>query len=164
MSQSDLRQIAINYLNSVRKLPRKDSHPFTEDVMKLITRYAQGFPRQLNTICEKVLRQAASDEYEIIDETAFSSIWETLQQEFTYSLSPQFRHLLYVAYQVGGISEDISDQDLEKIDVMTFVELLPKLKSMEEQGLLIRQEDESGFRFLPSKFFQPKLPPEDQSE
>ncbi len=164
MSQSDLRQITINYLNSVRKNPQNDFHPFTEEVMELITSYAQGFPRQLNTICEKVLRKAASKGCEIIDETAFSSIWETLQQEFTYDVSPQFRHLLYVAYQVGGISEDISDEDLEKLDVITFVELLPKLKSMEEQGQLIRKEDESGFRFLPSNLFQPKLLTEEQSE
>lgn len=131
---------------------------------KLITGYAQGVPRQLNTICEKVLRKAASAGYEIIDETAFNSIWQTLQEEFIYSLSPQLRHLLYVAHQAGGISEDISDQDLDKLDAVTFVALLPQLKSMEEQGLLIRQEDESGFRFLPSQLFQPKLLPESKSE
>jgi hypothetical protein len=44
------------------------------------------------------------------------------------------------------------------------VALLPLLKSMEEQGLLIRQEDESGFRFLPSTLYQPELPPESKSE
>ncbi|MBW4633772.1 MAG: hypothetical protein KME30_18295 [Iphinoe sp. HA4291-MV1] len=164
MSQDALRQIAINYLNSARKSQRSDPHPFKEEVIKLITGYAQGVPRQFNTICEKVLRKAASAGYEIIDETAFGSIWQTLQQEFTYSLSPQLRHLLYVAYQAGGISEDISDQDLDKLDAVTFVALLPQLKSMEEQGLLIRQEDESGFRFFPSQLFQPELRPESKSE
>lgn len=164
MSQDALRHITINYLNSARTSPRNDPHPFTEDVINLITNYAQGVPRQLNTICEKVLRKAASEGYEIIDETAFSSIWQTLQQEFTYSLSPQFRHLLYVAHQVGGISENISDQTLDKLDAVTFVSLLPQLKSMEEQGLLIRQEDQKGFRFLPSQLFQPKLLPESEDE
>ncbi|WP_013320660.1 ATP-binding protein [Gloeothece verrucosa] len=164
MSQDALRQIAINYLNSARKEPRNDPHPFTEEVMQLITNYAQGVPRQLNTICEKVLRNAASEGCEIIDQTAFSSIWQTLQQEFTYSLSPMFRHLLYVAYQAGGISEDISDRDLDKLDVVTFVALYPQLKSMEEQGLLIRQEDEKGFRFTPSQLFEPKFLPESKSE
>jgi hypothetical protein len=28
---------------------------------------------------------------------------------------------------------------------------------MEEQGLLIRQEDQGGFHFVPSQLFQPKL-------
>ncbi|NEP60070.1 MAG: AAA+ family ATPase [Symploca sp. SIO2G7] len=164
MSQDALRQITINYLNSARKTPRNDTHPFQEEVIQLITRYAQGVPRQLNTICEKVLRIAASAGYEVIDESAFSSIWQTLQQEFTHSLSPQLRHLLYVAYQAGGISEDISDQDLDKLDAVTFVSLLPQLKSMEEQGLLIRQEDERGFLFLPSQLFEPKLLPESKPD
>jgi Cdc6-like AAA superfamily ATPase len=164
MSQNDLRQIAINYLNCARESPRNDPYPFTEEVINLITDRAQGVPRQLNTICEKVLRQAASAEYEIIDATAFNSIWETLQQEFTYSLTPQLRHLLYMAYQAGGISEDITDRDLDKLDALTYVALIPQLKLAEEEGALIRQEDESGFRFLPSPLFQPKLLPESQSE
>ena len=66
--------IAINYLNSARKEQRNDPHPFTEAVIHLITGYAQGVPRQLNTICEKVLRQAASDGYEIVDETCYSRL------------------------------------------------------------------------------------------
>lgn len=164
MSQDDLRHIAINYLNSARNKQRNDPHPFTEEVINLITGYAQGVPRQLNTICEKVLRQAASEGYEIIDKTAFNSIWQILQKDFTYALSAQFRHLLYVAHQAGGISENISDKTLDKLDAVTFVALLPQLKSMEEQGLLIRQEDQSGFRFVPSQLFQPKLLPESQSE
>ncbi|MEB3312221.1 MAG: P-loop NTPase fold protein [Snowella sp.] len=160
MSPDDLRHIAINYLNSARNEQRNDPYPFTEEVINLITGYAQGVPRQLNTICEKVLRQAASEECEIIDENTFNLIWQSLQKEFIYSLSPQFRHLLYVAHQAGGISENVSDQTLDKLDAVTFVELLPKLKSMEEQGLLIRQEDQSGFRFVPSELFEPKLLPE----
>ncbi|MEB3190501.1 MAG: ATP-binding protein [Snowella sp.] len=160
MSPDDLRHIAINYLNSARNQQRTDPYPFTETVINLITSYAQGVPRQLNTICEKVLRQAASEGYEIVDETAFNSVWQILQKDFTYALSPQFRHLLYVAHQAGGISENISDQTLDKLDAVTFVALLPQLKSMEEQGLLIRQEDQSGFRFVPSQLFEPKLLPE----
>ncbi len=164
MSPDDLRHIAINYLNSARNEQRSDPYPFAEEVINLITAYAQGVPRQLNTICEKVLRQAASAGYEIIDENAFNLIWQNLQKDFTDALSPQLRHLLYVAHQAGGISENISDQTLDKLDAVTFVALLPQLKSMEEQGLLIRQEDQSGFRFVPSQLFQPKLLPESQSE
>ncbi len=164
MSQDDLKQIMINYLNSVRDEQRNDTYPFTEEVTNLITGYAQGVPRQLNVICEKVLRKAASQDYEMIDETAFNEIWYSLQKEFTYRLSPQFRHLLYVADEAGGISENISDATLDKLDALTFVELLPQFKTMEEQGLLIRQEDEKGFRFLPSPLFQQKLIAESEFE
>jgi hypothetical protein len=154
MSPEDLRHIAINYLNSVRTSPRDDCYPFTEEVMKLITTYAQGLPRQLNTICEKVLRQAASKGYEEIDMSTFTDVWQIVQQDYTRFLTPQLRHLLYVAHQAGGISEDIKDEDLAKLDALTFVSLLPMLKSMEELGVLIRREDEGGIRFLPSKLFQ----------
>lgn len=123
--------------------------------MSLITDYAQGFPRQLNTICEKVLRQAASKGYDEISIGAFMEVWQIVQKSYTLELSPQFRHLLYVAHQTGGISEDIKDEDLAKLDALTYVSLLPKLKSMEELGVLIRREDEGGIRFLPSKLFQP---------
>ncbi|MEE3715579.1 ATP-binding protein [Tumidithrix elongata RA019] len=155
MTQEDLRHIVINYLNSVRTSSRDDCYPFTEEVMSLITTYAQGFPRQLNTICEKVLRQAASKGYDEIDIEAFTDVWQLVQQDYTRSISPQLRHLLYIAYQAGGISEDIKDEDLAKLDALTYVSLLPKLKSMEELGVLIRREDEGGIRFLPSKLYQP---------
>lgn len=155
MTPDDLRHIAINYLNSARKSFRDDCYPFTDEVMSLITDYAQGFPRQLNTICEKVLRQAASKGYDEINLEAFTDVWQLVQQDYTRSISPQLRHLLYVAHQAGGISEDIEDEDLAKLDALTYVSLLPKLKSMEELGVLIRREDEGGIRFLPSKLFQP---------
>ena len=155
MAPDDLRHIAINYLNSARKSFRDDCYPFTDEVMSLITDYAQGFPRQLNTICEKVLRQAASKVYDEINLEAFTDVWQLVQQDYTRSISPQLRHLLYVAHQAGGISEDIEDEDLAKLDALTYVSLLPKLKSMEELGVLIRREDEGGIRFIPSKLFQP---------
>ncbi len=164
MSQDDLKQIMINYLNSAKNEQQNDTHPFTETVTNLITEYAQGIPRQLNVICEKVLRKAASQNYETIDETAFNTIWSSLQKEFTHQLSPQFRHFLYVAHEAGGLSEDISDAILDKLDALTYVELLPQFKTMEEQGLLIRQEDERGFRFLPSPLFQHQLVAEAEEE
>ena len=164
MSQDDLKHIVINYLNSVRYEQRNDTYPFTDEVIDLITKYAQGIPRQLNLICEKVLRKAASNDEKIIDKKAFNFIWQTMQQEFTHQLSPQLRHLLYVAYEAGGISENISDRTLDKLNALTFVEVLPQLKTMEEQGLVIRQEDEKGFRFSPSPLFEPKLIAEAESE
>ncbi|OYQ62367.1 AAA+ family ATPase [Pseudanabaena sp. SR411] len=155
MHPDDLRHIVINYLNSARLSHRDDCYPFTEEAIALITDYAQGFPRQLNTICEKVLRQAASKGYDEINLEAFTDIWQIVQQDYTHSLTPQLLNLLYIAHQAGGISEDIKDEDLAKLDAPTFVSLLPTLKSMEDRGVLIRREDEGGMRFLPSKLFQP---------
>lgn len=162
MQPAELRQIAINYLNLARNTPRQDTYPFTDEVMERITQYAQGTPRQLNIICEKVLRQAAQMNPEVIDLPAFEAIWQTVRQQVTYNLTPHLRRLLYVAYEAKGISEDITDQYLDRIGVLTFVQLLPMLKALEEQELLIRQETESGYRFVPSQLFLPE--PEQRQE
>lgn len=155
MSQEALYQVAINYLNLARESTSNQPYPFTETVLNLITEYAQGIPRQLNAICEKVLREAAMAGCEQVDEATFTPIWNSIQNDVTYSLTPQLRQLLYIAYQAGGISEDIDDRYLEQLGVYTFVELLPMLKTLESSDTLIRQEDESGYRYLPSKLFLP---------
>lgn len=155
MSQEALYQVAINYLNLARETPSDQPYPFTETVLNLITQYAQGIPRQLNAICEKVLREGAMAGCEQLDEATFTPIWKRIQNDVTYSLTPQLRQLLYIAYQAGGISEDIEDRYLEQLGVYTFVELLPMLKTLESSDTLIRQEDESGYRFLPSKLYLP---------
>ena len=159
MKKEDLRQIVINYLNTVRNNPRNDCYPFNDEVMDLITDYAQGTPRQLNTICEKVLRKAAQGEKEEINLPVFDEIWKSVRKDVTYGLTPHLRRLLYVVYEAGGIDEDIADEYLERLEALTFIELLPMLKNLEEQEFLIRTENEDGFRFLPSKLF---LPPSDR--
>jgi KAP family P-loop domain len=157
MSPEDLRHIAINYLNSARSTPRNDCYPFSDEVISLITHYAQGLPRELNTICEKVLRLAASKGYEAIDMAAFTDVWQAIQQDSSLSptLTPQLRHLLYIAHQTGNISEDIKDEDLAKLNALTYIALLPMLKQAEDLGVLIRREDEGGIKFSPSKLFPP---------
>lgn len=162
MSQEDLYRIAVNYLNLVRKTPTDDPYPFTEEVLKRIAEYALGIPRQLQVICEKVLRQAAMEGCDRIDETAFASVWDTIRQEVTYSLDPHLLRLIYIAYEAGGISEDIDDSYLEQLGVLTFVQLLPMLKTLEGGDALVRQEDESGFRYVPSKLFLPPSKPDEQ--
>lgn len=159
MSPEALRQITINYLNTARQNLQDTTYSFIDEVMNLITDYAQGNPRQLNSICEKVLRQAALEEREIIDLLVFSSVWNQIQTQVTYSVSPHLRRLLYVAYQAGGISEDIADEYLDQLGVSPFLELIPLLQTLEQQELLVRQEKDSGLRFVPSKLFQPQLPP-----
>lgn len=156
MLPEELCRIAINYLNTARKVPQDNAYPFTEEVIDQIAKYAQGTPRQLNVICEKLLRQAAMEGRERIDEAVFSDLWRTIQQQVTYALTPHLRRLLYIAYEAGGISEDIADQYLEQLGVLTFVQLLPMLKPLEEQELLVRKEDKTGYRFLPSKLFLPE--------
>lgn len=155
MSQEALYRVALNYLNLARETPSDDPYPFTEKVLNLITEYAQGIPRQLNAICEKVIRQAAIEGCERLDEGTFTPIWKTIQKDVTYSLTPHLRQLIYVAYEAGGIGEDIEDRYLNQLGVYTFVELLPMLKTLEASDAFIREEDETGYRFRPSQLYLP---------
>jgi Cdc6-like AAA superfamily ATPase len=161
MSNADLRQIVINYLNTVRQSPIDSIDPFMPDVLDQIIEYAQGSPRQLNFICEQVLRQAAMQGHTSIDDIAWQIIWPEIQENLRQNLSPHIRRLLYIAYEQGGLNEDISQVALEKIGSLTFTAILPELKQLENMDLMMRIEDAKGFRFVPSKLYQP---PASQSE
>jgi Cdc6-like AAA superfamily ATPase len=162
ISNDDLKQITINYLNIVRKQALITTDPFTDEVIDLIAEYSQGIPRQMNIICEQVMRQAALEGREKIDRIAFNSAWTKIQEQMTFNLTPYLRKLLYIAYQIGGISEDIDYGNLEKLGVSTFVELIPLLNSAEKAELITRVDTDSGFLYLPSKLFNPLLPPSPQ--
>lgn len=157
MTVDELRQIAINYLNIGRAEPMNTTAPFSEEVINLIAEYAQGSPRQLNYICYKIMTLAIQDNQVDIGGDEFKDLWSRVQAEAMLSLTPHLRWLLYIAYQTGGISEDITNDQLDQAGVLTFVELLPILRTLEEQEFLLRKEDSSGFRYVPSKLF---LPPE----
>lgn len=160
MSTEELKQIALNYLNSERLTPSTNILPFTEEVLAQIVEYAQGTPRQLNYICERVLRQAGMKGYEVIDGDAWIVLHQGLQENLLKDLSPHLRRLLYVAYQEQGLSEDISNKTLDRLNVLTFTEILPQLIKLESMDLIIRSEDEQGFRFVPSKLY---LPPDESN-
>jgi hypothetical protein len=155
LSSQDLRQITINYLNTVRAEPQDNPAPFSEAVMARLADYAQGNPRQLNLIGDKVLRQGAIDPCPQLDLDHFEILWPKVQATVTQTMTPQIRKLLYVAYRAKGISEDITNDQLDQLDAVTFSELIPKLRALEQQGLLLRQEDAQGFRYLTSKLFLP---------
>jgi Cdc6-like AAA superfamily ATPase len=157
MSNDDLRQIVINYLNTVRKEPLDSIAPFTPEVLDRIIEYAQGTPRQLNSICKKVLHQAARQKCASIDMVAWQNIWPVIQEDFIQKLSPHLQRLLYIAYKQKGISEDISNESLDEIGALTFTELLPELRELESMDLIMRIEDARGFRFIPSKLYLPPV-------
>jgi len=146
MSGDELYHIAVNYLNTARERPSGEAAPFTPEVVSQIAEYAYRIPRQFNLICEKVMRRGAMSGVERIDEQTFPALWRTVQDEFALELTPDVRRLLYIARRSGGLSAKVDDATLEQLDVETYVELLPLLRSL-EGDLLIPQEDG---RLLPS--------------
>ncbi len=158
MSNDDLRQIAINHLNSARNDPSPGCHPFTDAVLDRIVEYAQGIPRQLNIICDKLLSAAIQQEYFTIDEPALQALWPNIQEQIVQQLTPQLRHLLYNIYQLGGIDEDLSNNDLDQLGAITFNELLPSLNDLQSLDLLVPKTSNQKTRLLPSKIV-PSPPP-----
>jgi Cdc6-like AAA superfamily ATPase len=155
MSNADLRQIVINYLNTVRQQPSDSIAPFTEEVLDLIVEAAQGTPRQLNNICAKVLRQAAMQRNLSINLTVWQTIWPIIQASVMLEISPRLQRLLYVAYEQKGLSEDISNVTLDRLEARTFTSIIPEIQQLEIMDLMMRIEDEQGVRFVPSNLYLP---------
>lgn len=164
MLPDDLRQMTVKYLNTVRRSPRDDTYPFSDEAMARLAEYAQGNPRQLNAIAEKILRLAASQQCDAIDLETFESLLPQIQEDVTQKLTPQMRKLLYIAYQADGIGENITNEQLDRLGALTFSELIPMLRTLEQQELLLRDEDESGLRYRPSKLFLPPSPEDSPPE
>lgn len=154
ISPEGLRQIAINYLNTEREEPNNTPYPFSEEVIAAIAHCANGIPRQLNVICEKLLREAAREGREAIDTATFKALWPKIKDRATYALDPYARRLVEAARELGGIGENIDFESLRKLDVLTLVDLLPMLTRLEGEGVLFRQEDETGSRYLPSRLYE----------
>jgi Cdc6-like AAA superfamily ATPase len=161
MSNADLRQIVINYLNSVRQQPSDSIKPFTDEVLDRIIEAAQGSPRQLNLICMKVLRQAATKKHLSIDLAAWQPIWQEIQTNIFQDLSPRQQRLLYIAYEQQGISEDITNATLDRLNSLTYTAILPEIQQLESMDLIVRVEDERGIRYIPSKLYLPPSAPTD---
>jgi Cdc6-like AAA superfamily ATPase len=159
MSNADLRQIVINYLNSVRQKPSDRISPFTDEVLDRIIEAAQGSPRQLNLICMKVLRQAATKRHISIDLPVWQTIWQDIQTNIFTDLSPRQQRLLYIAYEQQGISEDITNSTLDRLNALTYTAILPEIQQLESMDLIMRVEDERGVRYLPSRLYLPPSEP-----
>jgi len=156
MSTDDLQHVAVNYLNTVRQRPSGQFTPFTSKVLAQIAEYAYHIPRQFNLICERVMRRGAMEGVACIDEQSFPDLWRQVQDSFALELTPDIRHLLYVAQRKGGLSADAAYETLEELGVETFVELLPILKQV-EGDLMIRQEDG---KWVPSRLLPDNLSPD----
>jgi Cdc6-like AAA superfamily ATPase len=159
MSNPDLRQIVINYLNSVRQNPSNSIAPFTDEVLDRIIEAAQGTPRQLNNICEKVLRQAAMKKHISIDLPIWETIWSEIQTNIMRGLSPRQQQLLYIAAEQKGLSEDISNATLDRLNEFMYTAILPEIQQLESMDLIMRLEDERGIRYIPSKLYLPPSAP-----
>jgi hypothetical protein len=144
MSDVELRKIALNYLNSGRITASTKVLPFTEKALAQIVDSAQGIPRQLTFICEKMLRKAAMKGYEQID-VLDKDVIESLRQDL----------LLYALDPKQEISEDISNGKINQLNVVNYPRILSELIKLDNMNFIARSKKESVFSLVPSKFDLP---------
>jgi hypothetical protein len=90
-----------------------------------------------------------------IDLTVWQTIWPRIQTSVMQEISPRLQRLLYVAYEQQGLSEDISNATLDRLEARTFTSIIPEIQQLESMDLMMRVEDERGVRFVPSNLYLP---------
>lgn len=149
LSFEELRLITVRTLNLVRITPDDHSvHPFTEEVIQIITSKSYGIPRQYILICGKVLKIAVESGAENLDDSVFRESFEKLQDHIAQQeVLPDIRRILYLGLQKGGfsISKDADlDEVFDIIGITTFNQFIDFADNLVQQDLLQRISDERG--------------------
>lgn len=80
-SEDQLRQIAIRTLNMVRATPQDSVYPFTEEVIRVISKRTVGIPRHFALLCASILSLAIKNSADQIDLNSFNYLLEKLKDE-----------------------------------------------------------------------------------
>ncbi len=142
-----LKVMARSYMNVARTNNKTDFFPFDEEVIELIATKSLGIARQFMVVAERILFIAIRHEINKIDVASFEKCFSEVQNEVSLKLSPHMRHILYLAKQPSGLSEDISDSKLDELNVKTYIELLPELNELVQKDLLVKLDDGRSTRF-----------------
>lgn len=158
-------QMLVNYLNSVRpencQYSVTDANavkPFTPKTANLLCERSSGVPRWLNRFGSYILQKASELNAEKITE-------EILQQGFIYTdqqvrgqlgLTPTDFMLLDLMLERGSLSdENITLEDLQKLKVQEFSELLPRIDQLTELDLIRRLPNEQAQEFAQTPLLLP---------
>lgn len=157
LSEPELNQIVINYLNTARHEEKQDPYPFTEEALSIIKKKSNGSPGLLNLICYRVLDAAAMRGFEEIDKASLVQCLEEIKEDMYYEISLEMRYLLEVVRETGEFSEDTSLGNLRRLGVTTFTDAIPKLEKLVQADLLIKLEDKGGIRYIISPLLEKPL-------
>ncbi|MBE8968033.1 ATP-binding protein [Nostocales cyanobacterium LEGE 12452] len=168
MDQSTMYTMLVNYLNSARpqksKRDRDDRYavyPFTPETARMLCEKSGGVPRWLNRLGSYVLLKAAELKADVITP-------EILQQGFSYAnqqvrgqlgLTSEDFILLDLVLEKGILSdENVSYEDLQRLKVQEFSEILPIIDKLMQRDLIRRLPSDRATEFAPTPFL---LPPEE---
>ncbi|MBR8827585.1 MAG: ATP-binding protein [Gomphosphaeria aponina SAG 52.96 = DSM 107014] len=165
LEQDIMYKMLVNYLNSVRSEDCQYSvedpkavEPFTPETAKMLCDRSSGVPRWLNRLGSYVLQKASALKAETITP-------EVLQEGFIYTdqqvkgqlgLKATDLMVLDLILEKDILSdENISLEELQKLKVQEFSELLPILDKLTELDLIRRLPNEQAMEFTPTPLLLP---------
>ncbi len=152
-------RMLVNYLNSARPERDRRDHddpqavkPFTPRTAGELCQRSEGVPRYLNRLANYVLTWSALQRAERITS-------DILRQGFEYAdsqlrsqhLTPEDYYVLELVLERGAISDEtVSLDDLKRLQMREFNEVLPILEKLVQLDLLHRLPTEGEIEFGPS--------------
>jgi len=161
-------RMLVNYLNSARpKRARRDPDdplavaPFTSETAHALCQRSEGVPRYLNRLGSYVLTQAALQRAErITPEVLHQGLAYADSQLRSQHLTPEDYYVLELVLGKGSVSDEtITLDDLERLKVREFNEVMPILEKLVQLDLLRRLPAEGAAEFGPSPLLVNEEPP-----
>jgi tetratricopeptide (TPR) repeat protein len=160
LEHSVMYQMLVNYLNSVRSedcqysvTDNKAVKPFTPKTANLLCERSSGVPRWLNRLGSYVLQKASELNAETITPEILEEglIYANQQVRGQLGLTPADFMLIDLILEKGSLSdENITLEDLEKLNVQAFSELIPIFNKLEQLDLTRRLPNEQIIEFAPT--------------
>lgn len=160
LDQSTTYRMLINYLNSARpKDTRRDpddpraAHPFTPEAARILCERSNGVPRYLNRLGTYVLLKAADLHADLINAEVLQQGLENADRQLRgqKGLTSEDYYVLDLVLEKGVLSDATATlEDLERLKVKEFNEVMPILEKLVQLDLLRRLPTERAAEFGPS--------------
>lgn len=160
-----MQTMLANYLNSVRSASAQRNRddpealrPFTPTTAQAIIDRSFGIPRYMNRLGEGVLSKAIQLRAEEIDEATFRKGLRYVDEQVRGGLiDPEERYILELVLEKGALSdENITFEELQRLKVREFHEVMPILETLVKRDLLRRLDSERAIQFGPTSLVLPQ--------
>ena len=160
IEQPLMQEMLVNYLNSAR--PRRARraasdpraiHPFVPETAEALCVRSYGIPRYFNRLGTYVLTRAGLMDAALVTPNVFQLGLDDAARQLRGRLasSPALSLLMDVILEKGGLAEtQVSLDELERLGVRTFAELMPWLNELVELDLLRLLPNPRELEFTPS--------------
>ncbi len=134
----------------------KAIHPFTKETANILCQKSSGIPRWLNRNGNCVLIKANELKKEIID-------MDTLQAGLKFvdlslrgqsGITAEHSLILNIILEKGILSDDISFDDLQKLGVNSFMEIIPLLEDLINKDLLRVLPQDTTTAYIPNPILE----------